>query len=261
MIWRMFLCVIVLTAGVGGTAAADDSDVQAGDDDFNAVIEHVTPESLSGPIAASGAPSSAQAVNAVDPCDAHPICQQDLVCEPDPASPLGGRLMYYDGGPGLDLGSCNPGIFTPAAVMPSDVLRALERIGLPASELVVQPPGGETLVNFDTNFYTEQGSFTRRVRLLGQRVDLKIWPSRYQWVFGDGASLASESAGAPYPDLQITHDYQSKGGVSPRVDTTYSAQFSVNGGPWRAVDGTVTIPGARVQLEVRTARPVLVSYH
>ena len=109
---------------------------------------------------------------------------------------------------------------------------------------MVQPPGGETLVNFDTNFYTEQGSFTRRVRLLGQRVDLKIWPSQYQWVFGDGASLASESAGAPYPDLQITHDYRRKGGVSPRVDTTYSAQFSVNGGPWRDVDGTVTIPGA-----------------
>ena len=157
--------------------------------------------------------------------------------------------------------SC-PSISVPTPQVNSNVvLRALRRIGLPASELVVQPPGGETLVNFDTNFYTEQGSFTRRVRLLGQRVDLKIWPSRYQWVFGDGASLASESAGAPYPDLQITHDYQSKGGVSPRVDTTYSAQFSVNGGPWRDVDGTVTIPGAPVQLDVRTARPVLVSYH
>ncbi|GAA2143317.1 hypothetical protein GCM10009844_15680 [Nocardioides koreensis] len=147
------------------------------------------------------------------------------------------------------------------SVTPDLVGRAFRDLPLPASELVVQPPGGETLVNFDTNFYTEQGSFTRTVRLLGQRVDLKIWPSRYQWMFGDGASLASESAGAPYPDLQITHDYQSKGGVSPRVDTTYSAQFSVNGGPWRDVDGTVTIPGSPVRLEVRTARPVLVGYH
>ncbi len=52
MIWRMFLCVIVLTAGVGGAAAADDSDVQAGDDDFNAVIEHVRPSRSAGLIAA-----------------------------------------------------------------------------------------------------------------------------------------------------------------------------------------------------------------
>ena len=99
------------------------------------------------------------------------------------------------------------------------------------------------------------------MHLLGQRVDLKIWPSQYRWVFGDGESQASESAGAPYPDLLITHDYRAKGGVSPRVDTTYSARFSVNGGPWRDVDGTVTIPGAPVDLKVRTARPVLVSYH
>lgn len=139
--------------------------------------------------------------------------------------------------------------------------RAFRNLPLPPSDLVVQPPGGETLVNFDTNFYTEQGSFTRRVHLLGQRVDLRIWASRYRWVFGDGESQASESAGAPYPDLLITHDYRAKGGVRPRVDTTYSARFSVNGGPWRDVDGTVTIPGAPVDLRVRTARPVLVSYH
>ena len=140
-------------------------------------------------------------------------------------------------------------------------LSAFRELPLPASDLQVQPPNGQTLVNFDTNFYTRQGQFTRTVRLLGQRVDLKIWPSQFQWVFGDGASLASESAGSPYPDLLITHDYRSKGPVSPRVDTTYSAQFRVNGGAWRDVDGTVTIPGEPVDLQVRTATPALVGYH
>ena len=147
------------------------------------------------------------------------------------------------------------------AVTPGVVLAALRRIELPASELQVQPPNGETLVNFDTNFFTRQGEFTRTVTLLGQRVELRIWPSQYRWVFGDGGSLASESAGAPYPDLQITHDYRSKGGVRPRVDTTYSARFRVNGGAWRDVDGTVTIPGAPVDLQVRTATPVLVGHN
>jgi hypothetical protein len=96
------------------------------------------------------------------------------------------------------------------------------------------------------------------VRLLGRQVDLRIWPSQFRWVFGDGGELASTSPGAPYPDLLITHNYLQKGGLRPRVDTTYRARFRVDGGPWRAVDGTVTIPGNPVRLEVVTARPVLV---
>jgi hypothetical protein len=141
---------------------------------------------------------------------------------------------------------------------PGMVRRAFQRLAWPASPLVVQPPRGRTLVNFDTNFYTEQPAFDRTVRLLGRQVELHIWPSQFRWVFGDGAELPSTSAGAPYPDLLITHSYLQKGGVSPRVDTTYAASFRVDGGAWRDVDGTVTIPGEPVPLEVVTARPVLV---
>ncbi|GCD91452.1 hypothetical protein NLS1_34580 [Nocardioides sp. LS1] len=141
------------------------------------------------------------------------------------------------------------------------VLRALRRIDLPKSELTVQPENGRTLVNFDTNFYTEQGAFDRTVRLLGQRVDLHIWPSQYHWVFDDGRSLSSTSPGAPYPHLDITHRYTRKGKLAPSVDTTYAARYRVNGGPWRDVTGTVTIPGSPVPLEVTTASPVLVGYH
>ncbi|MCW2791749.1 MAG: hypothetical protein JWO76_847 [Nocardioides sp.] len=150
---------------------------------------------------------------------------------------------------------------TPPEVTPGIVATAFRNLPLPASQLIVQPPGGETLVNFATNFYTEQGQLDRTVHLLGQRVDLKIWPSQFGWRFGDGRSLATESAGSPYPDLEITHEYAREGGVRPSVDTTYAARFRVNGGPWRDVNGTVTIPGTPVQLQVRTATPVLVGYH
>jgi hypothetical protein len=143
-------------------------------------------------------------------------------------------------------------------VTPGMVARAFRTIDLPPSELQIQPPNGRTLVNFDTNFYTEQPGFDRTLTLLGRRVDLRIWPSQFRWVFGDGAELPSTSAGAPYPNLVITHNYLQRGGVTPRVDTTYSAEFRVDGGAWREVAGTVTIPGSPVQLDVVTARPVLV---
>jgi hypothetical protein len=145
------------------------------------------------------------------------------------------------------------------SVTPGMVLHAFRRLHWPASQLVVQPPDGRTLVNFDTNFYTENGEFTRTVTLLGRQVELRIWPERYGWRFGDGAQRWTTTPGDAYPHLEITHRYLRKGRVSPSVDTTYAAQFRVNGGPWRDVNGTVTIPGTPQGLRVVTARPVLVA--
>jgi hypothetical protein len=131
---------------------------------------------------------------------------------------------------------------------------------LPVSTLQVQPPNGRTLVNFDTNFFTETREFDRTVTLLGQRVDLHIVPSRFGWHFGDGAALSTAGPGAPYPELDVTHRYLSKGAVAPSVDTTYTARFRVNGGAWRDVPGSVTIAGPSVDLQVLTATPTLVGY-
>ena len=145
-----------------------------------------------------------------------------------------------------------------ATITPGLVAAAFQQIPLPASELSVQPANGRTLVNFDTNFFTDTAPFDRTVTLLGQRVDLHIVPSAFGWRFGDGAALGSRDAGAPYPDLRITHAYQRKGSVQPAVDTTYTATYRVNGGSWAAVPGSVTVPGASVGLRVLTATPVLV---
>lgn len=148
----------------------------------------------------------------------------------------------------------------PPVITNAMVARAFKRIPLPASELIVQPPGGETLVNFATNFYTEAAPFERSVTLVGQRVDLRIRPSGFAWSFGDGAGMTTSEPGAAYPALDITHEYTRAGQVGPSVDTTYSAEFRVNGGAWEPVVGTVTMAGEPVALQVRTASPTLVGY-
>ncbi len=146
-------------------------------------------------------------------------------------------------------------------VTPATVSAAFRRVSLPAARLEVQPPNGRTLVNFATNFYTEREEFTRNVRLLGQRVQLRITPAQFTWHFDDGKTVTTSTPGAPYPKLEITHDYLEKGGVSPRVDTTYTAVFRVDGGAWQPVPGSVTITGEPVALEIVEASPLLVGYN
>lgn len=189
------------------------------------------------------------------------LCAEPATC--DNGDPMTHTLAITESGAIAGSTSSCPLPLDPAAgagLTPGMVLAAFRRIPLPASELMVQPPGGRTLVNFDTNFYTDGGEFRRTVTLLGRRVELRIWPASFEWRFGDGESRQTTEPGGRYPNLEITHRYLSKGRVSPSVDTTYAAQFRVANGPWRDVNGTVTIPGIPEGLRVVTARPVLVGY-
>ncbi|MFL6003318.1 MAG: hypothetical protein ACJ72P_10955, partial [Nocardioides sp.] len=144
------------------------------------------------------------------------------------------------------------------------VLRAFQRIPVPASRVEIQPPGGKTLVNLETIFSTEAEEFTRTIGLLGHRVDLAIAPSRFEWVTGDGADFATEWAGRAWEKgvpmgEYITHNYADAADVTTRVDTTWSAKYRVDGGDWQDVGGTVTIEGEPFDLAVLSAAPHLVS--
>src|SRR3954453_20021480 len=96
---------------------------------------------------------------------------------------------------------------------PAMVEHAFRRLTWPASALVVQPPRGKTLVNFDTNFYTTNPHpSTRTVTLIGQPVTIEATPTQYTWHFGaggadEGSDLTTTDPGAAYPDLRVTHRY------------------------------------------------------
>ncbi|TNM45157.1 hypothetical protein FHP29_04955 [Nocardioides albidus] len=139
--------------------------------------------------------------------------------------------------------------------------RAFKDLTWPASTLVIQPPDGLTLVNFDTNFYTTSTSpITQTVTLVKQQVTIEATPSQYHWTFGDGETLTTTKPGAPYPKLTNTHDYLRIGTYAVSLATTYTGRYRVGDGGWQSIAETVTVEGTPQQLRVIEAQPKLVGY-
>ncbi|WP_309631655.1 PKD domain-containing protein [Nocardioides zeae] len=145
----------------------------------------------------------------------------------------------------------------PTAVINAAVYQAFRDVPLPQTVLQIQPPDGTTLVNLETNFFTNAEPFTTTVTVLGYTVELDITPTTYTWDFGDGTTTTTTTPGAPYPDLDITHVYTRTGTYPTTLTTTWSADFRVDGRDWQRVQGTVDMPSPTLDLQVREATPVL----
>lgn len=140
------------------------------------------------------------------------------------------------------------------------VIRSFKTLNWRPSDIAVQPPGGKTLVNLETNFFTKNvASRTIPVTLQGQSVRVSARPIAYRWHFGDHTSTTTTTPGAPYPSLDVSHVYDQKDKVVVSVDTQYGdASFTVNGGPPEAIPSTIWVEGADQDLAIVEALPQLV---
>lgn len=142
------------------------------------------------------------------------------------------------------------------------VLEEFKRLKWPKSIVSVQPKG-ETLVNLETIFFTDNDQPTAvTVTLLSKQVTIRATPVSYAWTFGDGATLTTSEAGVPHSSHEIsrriTHVYTTTETVKASVATTYSGRYRVGDGNWKDISETRTIPGPEVALEVLEATPQLV---
>lgn len=140
-----------------------------------------------------------------------------------------------------------------------DIRRAVSEIPMPSLQIEVQP-GERTLVNIPTIFHTDPRTLRESVTLLGFDIDVEARPVRYTWRPGDGSSKTTTKPGRPYPSKDVTHTYRRVADiVRPRVDTTYSVRYRVDGGAWTPLGQTLTATGEPTSLEVEEAAPVLVT--
>jgi hypothetical protein len=191
------------------------------------------------------------AVGAVHTCAA--------ICPPDE---LPYRLMGLQEGSWYPLGlRCStdpPDAAGP--VTPAQVSRAFQRVPLPALRAITQP-ADKTLINFDTIFRVEAAPLNRTLTLLGQRVELRIVPSTFRWVHGDGTTTVTTTPGAAYPAEDVVYRYQQAHvTVIQHVEIVWTARWSLNGGPFQDVIGTVTTVGPDTALRIAEATPALSGY-
>lgn len=82
----------------------------------------------------------------------------------------------------------------------------------------------------------------------------------FTYSFGDGQSFGpTESTGGVYPSGDVTHVYAKPGTFPVRVNTTFGAEFSLDGTTWDEIPETVTVPGPATAITVREAKGVLVN--
>lgn len=145
-----------------------------------------------------------------------------------------------------------------------EVAAAFADVPVPSAAVRVQPPGGRTLVNLPTVMSTVAEPFEASVDLRGYVVTFTITPATFAWHHGDGTSQATSDPGRPWhqgdePTSLVHHVYVSTAsGLGVRVDTTWTATWSLDGVDQGPVDGAVTSTGTPVSLDVVEAAPQLV---
>jgi hypothetical protein len=160
--------------------------------------------------------------------------------------------------------SCNQPLPGRAGPSLAEVRRAFREVDFARPRLASQPQGGWALVNLDTYYgvsWPAEGVAPGQggtVRLVGQGAGIRPGGVEYACGFGDGQRQRTADPGGPYPDGNVRHLYQTVGPVTVGVAATYTADFSVDGGGFRALDDTVRIAGPTRTLQVYQARAQLV---
>lgn len=135
------------------------------------------------------------------------------------------------------------------------------------TEVTTQPAGNVTLVGLDTYYQVNWSSAGYQpdevdtVNLLGYAVQIRPKLDHFTYVFGDGETFGpTPYLGGVYPSGTITHQYVAAGAYNSRVDTTFGADFRINGGAWAPIPDTATVPGPATPVTVRTAVARLVTH-
>lgn len=152
---------------------------------------------------------------------------------------------------------------TPRSSDPRDIAMHLrDEMPIPRVDVSINPSRG--LVGVDAWFWIEgyEGTpLTDSTDAFGDLVEVEARVNRYEWSFGDGTTLTSESPGQAYPARSsVRHLYERSSAGLPEgygVDVTFvfTVRYRVNGGRWIELPGITRT--AHADYPVRESQAVI----
>jgi hypothetical protein len=115
------------------------------------------------------------------------------------------------------------------------------------------PAGGWLPVNMDVVLYAEDTQAQElETELLDTPVTIRATPVSYQWDLGNGDTITTDEPGSPWPAKDVTTTYLHEGWYDITLTVTFEGQFSVDGGDWEDIDGTIDVASDPTELYVRS---------
>lgn len=163
----------------------------------------------------------------------------------------------------IDIDLSDPSDGSGAPVSPREVAERLrDRIPIPRASVDINPGSG--VAGVESWFWIEGYDgrpITDATDAFGDLVEVEARVTRYEWSFGDGTTITSESPGEAYPRRsEVRHLYERSSAGLPHgypVDATFvfTVRYRVDGGAW------VEIPGitreAHADYPVRESQAVI----
>ncbi|MFC7373745.1 MULTISPECIES: PKD domain-containing protein [unclassified Brachybacterium] len=121
------------------------------------------------------------------------------------------------------------------------------------------PVDGWLPVNMVNVLYAEAESQELEVTLLDTPVAVRATPVSYHWDLGDGNTITTDNPGEPYPSEAVSSTYTQEGWYDITLTTTFTGQFSVNGGEWQDIEGSIEIESESVPVYSKSLESRLVN--
>lgn len=123
-----------------------------------------------------------------------------------------------------------------------DLVSAIrEEIPMPDVTIKVNPEWG--LAGAESWFWIEGYSgqtLNHSTNAFGQTVEVEALVTKYEWNFGDGASLVGTTPGAPYParsEIRHTFERSAPSGYVVNVRFVFGVRYRIAGGAWNELNG------------------------
>ena len=120
------------------------------------------------------------------------------------------------------------------------------------------PEDGWLPAGMDNILYADSEPQTLDTTLLDTPVSVRATAQSYHWDLGDGNTIDTSKPGKPYPSEEITSTYAYEGWYDVTLTTTFSGEFSVNGGEWQPIDGTIEVESEPIEIDSKSLESRLV---